>query len=74
MQQIKIFTGLEQDREAFEQEINQWLVDVKPNIVKVFGNIAPQTPGKADSIMAGSRVYGPSDIFIVFLYEAAQSS
>ncbi len=74
MNQIKIFTGLEDATEELTRDINQWLRESGAKVLQITGNIAPQSinmteqvtplPGSTGPI--GHRL--PSDIMIVILY------
>lgn len=70
MQLVKLFTGLEGQTEALEQEINGWVQNTGAKIIQVTGNIAPQSTGQgtsSDGLGVGGRP--PSDLFLVVLYE-----
>ncbi|GJQ30879.1 MAG: hypothetical protein HBSAPP03_27630 [Phycisphaerae bacterium] len=77
MQQIKMFTGSEDQVGTLERTINDWLRTSGARVVKVFGNMSPQsvmptTEGKATlSHEGGSRRFAPSDVFLCILYETA---
>jgi hypothetical protein len=64
MQKVKIFSGLENDVQGLEGEINRWLEQSGARIVSLVGNIAPQSGG-GQTLAAGN----PSDILVMVLYE-----
>lgn len=77
MHQIKIFKGVENESDAIERQVNDWLRKSGVRIVNVFGNIAPQSVMTAPTggqlvgaETAAGRRFAPSDILLVVLYEA----
>ncbi len=71
MQQVKIFKNIESEIDELECEINRWIVESRANVINIFGNIAPQTPGVSPSGGLGGGAFAPSDVMIVVLYETA---
>jgi hypothetical protein len=70
MTQIKIFKGLENDLSTLEQEVNAWLVESSARVIKIFGNIAPQTlQPAARSGGLSTTDFVPSDVLLVVLYD-----
>ncbi len=70
MQLVKMFTGLEGQTQALEQEINGWVETSGAKIIQISGNIAPQSVGQNNpSDGLGSAGRPPSDLFVVVLYE-----
>ena len=72
MHQIKLFVALESSVESLEREINDWLTQSGANVVKLIGNIAPQTPAylATKSEQTGRRFH-PSDVFLAIVYRKA---
>ncbi|MEM1213163.1 MAG: hypothetical protein AAGI68_12805 [Planctomycetota bacterium] len=78
MRQIKLFEGCEDNFRTLESDVNAWLAeqDGKVEIVKISGNIAPQTAVPQASSTAhgissgpkGRRRFAPSDILILVEY------
>ena len=68
--QIKLFVALESSVESMEREINDWLTQSGANVVKLIGNIAPQTvtPESKGSKLA-ERKFTSSDLFVAIVYE-----
>ena len=64
MQQIKIFKSIESELGSLEEEINDWISEQAVTIVKIFGNIAPQSPSTP-----GMGSFSSSDVLVVILYE-----
>ena len=73
MQQIKIFKSIETEVSSLESEINSWLQESGAKVINIFGNIAPQTVNSDSSGTGGSRVFSPSDVFTVVVYEKQRS-
>ncbi|MCD6340069.1 MAG: hypothetical protein J7M29_11910 [Verrucomicrobia bacterium] len=70
MLQIKLFKGIEPDLPELERQINEWLASNRVNVVRVFGNIAPQTPRPGGDVSVITRgAHSPSDILIAIVYE-----
>lgn len=72
MHQIKLFVDIESNVAAMEGRVNDWLRESNANVVKVFGNIAPQTvtPDAKGSGVAG-RKFSSSDVFVAIVYVPA---
>ncbi len=72
MQRVKLFTGLENDVQAVESEINAWLDESGAKILSISGNIAPQSQLKSKTPgLAVERVaFAPSDVFVIVLYDS----
>ena len=64
MQQIKIFKSIESELGSLEEEINDWISEQAVTIVKIFGNIAPQSPSTP-----GMGSFSSSDVLVVIVYE-----
>ena len=64
MQQIKIFKSIESELGSLEDEINEWISEQSVKIVKIFGNIAPQSPSTP-----GMGSFSSSDVLVVIVYE-----
>ena len=64
MQQIKIFKSIESELGSLENEINEWISEQSVKIVKIFGNIAPQSPSTP-----GMGSFSSSDVLVVIVYE-----
>ena len=69
MQQIKIFKGIENDLAGLEAEVNAWLAESDVDVIRIFGNIAPQS-GMADGRAGGlsHSDFPPSDLLLVVHY------
>jgi len=72
MQRVKLFTGLENDVQAVEDEINAWLEESGAKVLTISGNIAPQSQlrSKTPGIAVERVAFAPSDVFVMVLYEA----
>lgn len=71
MQQIKIFRMAENELEALEASVNDWLAANSVKVVRIFGNIAPPGPKAAESSMISRSTHDPSDVMLVVVYERA---
>jgi len=73
MQQVKIFTNLEDNTQDLENEINKWIAESGAKVLQITGNIAPQsvipTEESRKLTSAGSRRFAPSDVVVIVLYE-----
>jgi hypothetical protein len=73
VQQVKLFTGIEDATEELAREINTWIRESGATVLQISGNIAPQSnvgsgaSGLAGSISSSGRV--SSDLFVIVLYE-----
>jgi len=65
MRQIKIFKSVETEITALSDEVNDWIRENQINVVRVSGNIAPQTE-RPDG---GGFKYPPSDVMVLVEYE-----
>ena len=76
MQQVKLFTGSEDQIGSLERSVNDWLRSSNARVINVFGNIAPQSvmpisESKASlSHEGGSRRFAASDVFMCIVYES----
>ena len=72
MQRVKLFTGLENEVQSVENEINAWLEKSRAKVLSISGNIAPQSQlkSKSPSIAVERVAFAPSDVFVIILYEA----
>ena len=72
MQRVKLFTGLENDVQAVEDEINAWLEKTGAKVLTISGNIAPQSQvtSKSPGLAVERVAFAPSDVFVMVLYEA----
>ncbi|HVU88555.1 MAG TPA: hypothetical protein VHD36_14640 [Pirellulales bacterium] len=73
MQQIKIFKGIENDLSTLEAEVNAWLAESGADVIRIFGNIAPQSGAasrRSDSL--SHTDYPPSDVLLVVHYNKAK--
>ena len=68
MHQVKIFKSLESACKDLEAEINAWLKEEEVRVIEIFGNIAPQSPGRGEALGASGATI-PSDVFVTILYE-----
>ena len=70
MRQVKLFKSLESDISALEKEVNTWIRDSGVQIVRITGNIAPQSDkmGSTSAGLGGSQ-FMPSDVLMIILYE-----
>ena len=68
MQQVKLFTGLENDSHELAAEINTWIKESGFKVLQISGNIAPQSTShtNVDGLPSGRP---PSDLFVMVLYE-----
>lgn len=71
MHRVKFFKGVENDLEALQKEINDWLTNSRAEIVNIFGNIAAQSPGVPAATGLSRTQFAPSDILIVVVYKMA---
>jgi hypothetical protein len=65
MRQIKIFKSVETEVTTLSGEVNDWIRSNRINVVRVSGNIAPQSERPEAS---GTR-FPPSDVLILVEYE-----
>lgn len=65
MRQIKIFKSIETEVTSLSDEVNAWIRENQANVVRVSGNIAPQSERSDGS---GTR-FPPSDVLILVEYE-----
>jgi hypothetical protein len=74
VQQIKLFKGLENELNALEHEVNQWLQRTGARVISLSGNMAPQTgnPGNESGGLSKSA-FAPSDVLLIVLYEVADA-
>lgn len=77
MHQVKIFKGVENEADKLERDVNDWLKKSGVKVVKVFGNLSPQSAIGAPSggtlvgaETAAGRRFAPSDILLVVVYES----
>ena len=76
MQQVRLFTGSEDQVGTMERSVNDWLRTSNARVISVFGNMSPQSvmpigEGKTTlSHEGGSRRFAPSDIFRCIVYDA----
>ncbi|CAG0950590.1 hypothetical protein PHYC_00179 [Phycisphaerales bacterium] len=76
MQQIKLFSGSEDQMGSVERDVNDWLRASGARIVNIFGNMSPQSVLSGESrqkvsMESGSRRFAPSDVFVCIVYEKA---
>jgi len=72
MQQIKLFTGTEEQTEELETQVNDWIQNNTIKVISITGNISPQSPqpGGDDTPTLSKSRFSASDILIVVTYEA----
>ena len=68
MQQIKLFKGIESERDQVEAQINAWLAKSGARVVHMSGGLTPQTVN-ADGAKGAGRQFLPSDLFLAIVYE-----
>ena len=64
MRQVKLFKGVEAETSRLESEINDWIRKSDARVVRISGNIAPQTMSSV-----GDRPMSGSDLFVIVEYE-----
>ncbi len=65
MRQVKLFKGVEAELRDLEQEVNAWIRDQQVQVVRISGNISPQSRGPTTK----TDRFAPSDVMIVVEYE-----
>lgn len=65
MRQIKIFKSVETEVTPLSEEINDWIRQNKINVVRISGNIAPQS----ERPEGGRVTFPPSDVLVLVEYE-----
>lgn len=64
MRQVKLFKGVEAEVSALEREINSWIQSSRADVIRVTGNIAPQSlSNHTEEILSGS------DVLVIVEYE-----
>lgn len=65
MRQIKLFKSVETEISTLEKDVNDWIRESRANVVRISGNIAPQ------SEMADRSGYKfpPSDVLVLIEYD-----
>ncbi len=64
IQQVKIFKGIESDRDQMEKDINRWIRKTGAKVISITGNISSSAPPSyAMSSFSGN------DILLIVLYE-----
>lgn len=70
MQQIKIFSGAEDNTAELEKEVNTWIRENQAKVLWMSGNIAPQSPAPTQaSGSLGKGAFAPSDVILFVLYD-----
>lgn len=70
MKKVKFFKGIENELNALENEITEWLIESGADILSVTGNIAPQSgEGGGGGGLMGQTSFASSDVLVVILYE-----
>lgn len=69
MKKIKFFKGIENELNALEEEITEWLTQTGAEIISINGNIAPQGGDGGSSSMMGQTSFSSSDVLVIVLYE-----
>ncbi len=69
MKKVKFFKGIENELNALEDEITEWLTSTGAQILSITGNIAPQSGDGASSPMMGQTSFASSDVLVVILYD-----
>ncbi len=69
MQQVKLFKSVENQVDALEKEINDWLSRSGAKVISLTGNIAPQSTKLESGSGLGKSTFAPSDVLVVVLYE-----
>ena len=69
MQQIKIFKGVESEISRLEASVNDWIRESEVRVVRITGNIAPQTETKSSRSGLAQGGFTPSDVMILVVYE-----
>jgi hypothetical protein len=64
MRQIKLFKGIEAEASVLEREVNAWIREGRVQVVRITGNISPQSSGPATKDR-----FAPSDLLIIVEYE-----
>jgi hypothetical protein len=66
MRLVKLFKGVEAEVISLEAEINRWIKESGATVVRVTGNIAPQSlHAESEERLSGS------DLFVIVEYEAS---
>lgn len=66
MRQIKLFKGVEAEVSTLEREINSWIQSSGADVIRVTGNIAPQSlSNHTEETLSGS------DVLVIVEYEAS---
>ncbi|MFG0332916.1 MAG: hypothetical protein ACF8TS_06090 [Maioricimonas sp. JB049] len=71
MRQVKLFKSVEAEVSALESQINDWIRESGVNVVRIQGNIAPQSESASGGSSKSMTRYAPSDILIIVEYETA---
>lgn len=75
MQQVRLFTGTEDQIGSMERSVNDWLRTSNARVISVFGNMSPQSvmpssENKGSLSHDGvSRRFAPSDVFMCVVYD-----
>ncbi len=69
MQQVKLFKSVENQVDALERDINDWLSRSGAKVISVTGNIAPQSVKLESANGLGKSSFAPSDVLVIVLYE-----
>jgi hypothetical protein len=67
MTQVRIFKSVEGEVKNLENELNKWLAETNVRVIRMFGNIAPQSTQPTGHAMRPH--FGGSDVFLVVVYE-----
>ena len=65
MRQIKLFKNVETEIRSLEKDVNDWIRESRANVVRISGNIAPQSE-QADG--SGYKL-PPSDVLVLIEYD-----
>jgi len=64
MRQVKLFKGIEAEASLLEGEVNAWIKENGAQVVRISGNIAPQSVGPSSKDR-----FPPSDVLMIVEYE-----
>jgi hypothetical protein len=65
MRQIKLFKSVETEISSLEKDVNAWVRQNRANVIRISGNIAPQTERPDGS----GYKFPPSDVLVLIEYD-----